>query len=157
VRPATRIVLQATGYEALLGNTYRKGRKATGAHQLAQRAAYLACGTDVVPPNPHGIGDRLACRFLTATADPVELPSLHDKASGMWACSWYGDMRDLSDDRNATVHGADLPLGHRRASRHEFHLDLVIMRTLDWIVRTRPSGIEDLIEEIRSLPPDPAA
>src|SRR5205814_14505 len=66
-RPATRIILMATALEALLGNTYAPGGRATGGHQLSKRAAYLYCGTNILPtPDPHGPGRRGACGILLA-------------------------------------------------------------------------------------------
>jgi hypothetical protein len=153
-RPSTRIVLLATALEALLGNAYRPGARPTGSHVLAKRAAYLWCGTDMTPPSPHGTaaGARPACDLLTTTSDPRGDPNLWHARRGIWACSWYGDMRQLYEDRNAALHGAEARVDHSAASSHQRHLEAVILATVAWVIRASPTSIDDLDREIAALP-----
>jgi hypothetical protein len=154
-RPANRIVLMATSVEALLGDEFDPSRSGAGGDQLARRAAYIWCGTDFDPRTLHRPGSRPACGLLTAKRDPKKDPRLYDRASGVWACSWYGAVRNLYDDRNAALHGS-ATFDQRAATRHEFNLDKVVLATVDWVLDRRPSSIADLDSDIAALPPDPA-
>jgi hypothetical protein len=144
-RPATRIVLIATAYEALVGDDYRPGKGATGAHGLARRAAYWWCGTDIHPPRPHGPTGRYRCPFLN-TSDPTGKP----EASG-WMCTWYDDLRALSADRNAALHAAEDRFSHKQANHHEFMLDRVIEQGLGWLTATGAATLDELDREIGSI------
>lgn len=151
-RPAMRVILLAAALEALLGDKFTPGAKATGGHRLARRAAYLYCGSDLPVPDLHRPGGRPACRLLTATADPRKDPSVYDREPAVWGCSWYGDMRDLYDARNAALHGAEARFDQRAASTHAFHLDAAVLSTLAWVAEIRPRSIDDLDAAIAALP-----
>ena len=151
-RPSTRIVLLATALEALLGDRFQPSASAKGrGHQLARRAAYLACGWEPGPPGLHRPGGRAACAFLMAK-DPRHDPNLHNPELRIWACSEYGDMRQLYDDRNAALHGAATGFDAGTARRHQFHLDHVVVEALSWVSQRRPISIGELDHEIVSLP-----
>jgi hypothetical protein len=152
-RPATRIMLLATALEALLGDKFQPGGSARGrGHQLARRSAYLWCGSDLTPPSLHRPGGRLACDLLTATGDPKKVRNLYEKAQRVWACSWYGNARELYDDRNEALHGAAAGFDGNTAAMHEFHLDGVVMAAVDWVIQRRPTSVADLDAEIGALP-----
>lgn len=144
-RPQTRVVLLATALEALVGDPYAKGERATGAHGLARRAAYWWCATDITPPDPHGPGARGRCPFL-AREDPTRTP----KVDG-WVCSYYETLRELSDDRNEALHAAQDRYPPRTANRHEFTIDRVIEQALGWLVRTGATELDELDREISAL------
>lgn len=153
-RPATRIVLLATALEGLLGNKYVPGRRATGGHVVARRAAYIWCGQGVTQPpiEQHRPGGRAACAFLTTTTDPRRDPTLLHPTRGLWACTWYGDVRTLYDDRNAAVHGADQRWDVKTARTHAWHTSEVILATLGWITETGSAAISDVDAAIDALP-----
>jgi hypothetical protein len=151
-RPATRIILLATALEALLGNRFQPDAAATGAHRLAKRAAYLWCGSDVQPPSLHRPGARPACGLLTAASSPRADPTMYDKATRRWGCSWYGAIRELYDDRNAALHGAASRFDPRAASMHEFNMDHVVLAAVEWVLERRPASIDDLDADIVVLP-----
>jgi hypothetical protein len=151
-RASTRIVLLGTALEALLGDPFVAGHRGVGGHRLAKRAAYLWCGTDMPSPSPHRPVGRPACLFLTAGTDPRGDPSVYDKLSGNWACSWYGIMRHLYDDRNAVLHGGVAALDQKRASAYQFNFDKVLLATIDWILQRQPVSVADLDFDIAALP-----
>jgi hypothetical protein len=151
-RPATRIILLATALEALLGDSFKLDAGATGGHRLAKRAAYLWCGSNVQPPSLHRPGARPACGLLTASSSPRADPAMYDQAGRRWGCSWYGDMRDLYDDRNAALHGGITRFAPRATSTHEFNMDHVVLAALQWILERHPASIDDLDADIRALP-----
>jgi hypothetical protein len=151
-RPATRIVLLATALEGLLGNRYVPGGRATGGHVLAKRAGYLWCGYGVRPEiAPHRAGQREACAFLTTTTDPRKDPILYHRSSRVWACTFYGDVRTLYDDRNAAVHGAESRWDAMSARRRGWYTAEIILATLGWIIETSSTSISDLDRAIASL------
>jgi hypothetical protein len=152
-RPAIRIMLYATALEALVGDPFRAGGATGGrGHLLARRAAYFACGSENDPPGLHRPARRPACEFLTRTRDPRGDARLYHPTRRVWACSDYGDMRNLYDDRNAALHGAAAGFDQRRAASHEFHLDRVVREALRWVIDRQPTSIVDLDDEIASLP-----
>jgi hypothetical protein len=156
-RPATRIVLLATALEGLLGNKYVPGDPATGGHVVARRAAYIWCGYNTRPAiKPHRPDGRPACPFLTTTTDPRRDPALYP-SRGRWACSWYGDIRTLYDDRNAAVHGADQRWDLKSARVHGWNASEVILATLGWLTETGSTAISDVDHAIRALPAETEA
>jgi hypothetical protein len=150
-RPATRITLLATAVEALLGNDFAVDAQATGGPVLAKRAAYLSCGSDVQPPNLHGPA-RLACDFLTTKGDLRTNRNLFDPQRGGWACSWYGDVRDLYDARNEALHAASDRFTHREASHFDLVFERLYVATLGWLVMRSPTALSDLDADIAALP-----
>ena len=152
-RPATRIVLLATALEGLLGNKYVPSARATGGHVLARRAAYIWCGYRSQPAiEPHRPGGRPTCGFLSGTTDPRHDPALYHPQRHLWACSWYGDIRTLYDDRNAAVHGADQRWDLKTARVHGWDASEVILATLGWITETGSTSISDVDDAIATLP-----
>jgi hypothetical protein len=156
-RPATRIVLLATALEAMLGNRFvppGQGKSAqTRGHVLAKRAGYIWCGYGAEPRiQLHRPSGRLACDFLTTTKDPRWDPTLCHPTSRMWACSYYGDVRTLYDDRNAAVHGADQHWDAKEARRYGWYTSEIILATLAWIIETGSTSINDVDAAIVALP-----
>jgi hypothetical protein len=149
-RSSMRIVLLATAIEALLGDPFVPGRAATSTNVIANRAAYLWCGTDFQPPDPHGVGGRPRCAFFDSRNPWVD-PTLHPRP-GKWACSFWGALRTLFDDRNAALHGAETRFSEKAANQHEYTIDKVMVQTLVWIQRASPTSIADLDAEIAALP-----
>lgn len=152
-RPSTRIVLAAAALEALLGDEFKPGvrQSPTGSHQLARRAAFLWCGAE--NNNPHG-PNRPACPFLTEPSDRKLTHRLAEDArhGREWVCSYYGDLRDLYDDRSAALHGAEVRFTNKLASRHEFTVERVMLLVLAWIVTANASSLQDYEAAIAAVP-----
>jgi hypothetical protein len=151
VRSALRVVLLATGIEALVGDPYEEGGSGTGGHQLARRAAFAGCGfgADI---GRHGPG-RAACDYLIATTYK-ELGKMLDarRARGEPAmCSFYWDVRRLSADRGHALHGARLDFPAEDVRKHEWVVRSVILSVLAWITEkgaTRFGEYETAIEAV---------
>ncbi len=152
-RPSTRIVLAATALEALLGNEFTPNvrKNPTGSHQLARRAAFLWCGAE--HNNPHG-PNRPACPFLTEQSDPRLIHRLAEDArhGQRWVCDYYVDLRDLYDDRNAALHGAEVRFTDKLASRHEFTVERVLLLVLGWVAATGATALSDYEAAIAAVP-----
>ena len=144
VEDPIRVVLLATALELLLGDEPMQGRS----HRVARRAAYLTCRDE--PGLPRHGPSRPACFYLRSTSTSEVVAEMERlKAAGQPnVCSFYLDIDELSGDRNAVLHeaaGADL-LGER--SRHETHVDEIILATLEWVSATGTHGLPDLDAEI---------
>ena len=152
-RPSTRIVLAATALEALLGDEFQPGvrKNPTGSHQLARRAAFLWCGAE--HNDPHG-PNRPACPFLTEPSNRKLTHRLaEDGRRGQhWVCSYYADLRDLYDDRNAALHGAEVRFTDKLASRHEFTVERVLLLVLGWVAATGAATLRDYEAAIAAVP-----
>ena len=153
-RPSQRIINVATALEALVGNQYRRWAGATGGHQLARRGAFAWCGLEF--GKPHGPSPaRGACAYLAAK-DGSDLNrrirECEDEIGVRPPCSYYDTLRELSEDRNAAVHGANDRFTERQAQRHEFTLEMVILAVLARVTETGMVTLADYEVAIRALP-----
>lgn len=146
-RPATRIVLAATALEALFGDPYAPGRSGIGAHELARRAAFLWCGSE--SNDRHG-PSRGACPFLT---EPTGNALVKRIAGTAWVCSYYGDLRDLYDDRSRAVHSGDDRFTTKVALSHEFTVERIALLALEWAASTGATSFAEYRAAIAALPP----
>jgi hypothetical protein len=153
LRPDVRVILLATAYEAALGNPYKPSAKATQAHELARRGAYLWCGTDVKPPRPHRPGGEPRCALLVRE-DPRADPEAR-WPGGPWRCSWYNDLRNLSDARNAALHGSRRPATEKLARMAAYRVENVVEQLVRWIVERGATELRELDREIGALPMAP--
>lgn len=147
-RPAQRIVLAATALEALFGNYFLPDVKqiSIGGHQLARRACFLWCGAE--NDDRHGPA-RPACPYLIATSEKTRDRLLAAKPCG---CRYYDDLRALSDDRNAALHGAESLFSDKLASRHEFMVERVLLEVLEWVATTGATTMDEYEAAIAALP-----
>lgn len=147
-RPAQRIVLAATALEALFGKDFLPGVKQhpTGAHQLARRASFLWCGAE--HNDRHG-PTRPACPFLT---EPSEGKLTKRREVKPWTCTYYDELRDMYDARNAALHGADSRFSDKLAARHEFMIERVLLEVLGWVATTGATTLEEYEHAIAALP-----
>ncbi len=152
-RPGPRIVLAATTLEALFGDGFDReiSRQPTGAHTLAARAAFLWCGAEF--GDQHG-PNRAACPFLTApSATALDRQLKADRAAGHDAkCGYYGELRDLWEDRNAALHGAELDVSEELAQRREFMVEQIFLLLLDWLAETGATEFAQYQAAIAALP-----
>ncbi|MDQ3688484.1 MAG: hypothetical protein M3406_00320 [Chloroflexota bacterium] len=150
-RPAMRIILAATALEALIGNDFAPGTAATGGHQLARRAAFVWCGAEF--GDRHG-SQRPICPFLAELNGQQLDQKLRDEAArGVpWTCSYYADLRDLYDDRNAALHGAEVRFTEQLASRHEFTIEQVLFEVLEWVTASGAKTFAQYEGAIGALP-----
>ena len=90
--------------------------------------------------------------MLRASIDPWRDPESYHQELGRWACSYYGDLRELYDARNRALHGPGSPFSHEAASGYRWRMQDVVLASISWVLRTRATSIEDLDEDIRNLP-----
>jgi hypothetical protein len=152
VRPALRVVLLATAIEALLGDPYQEGRPATGAHQLARRAAFASCGYET-PIGRHG-PKRVACDYLIANNGKELGRRLADRqAKGLpTECSTYWDLHGLFRNRGNALHGAALASPTEDVRVHEWVVRGAVLAVLDWITDTGATEVADYEASIRAVP-----
>ena len=150
-RPALRIILAATALEALVGDPFVPGKRATGGHQLARRGAFAWCGAEF--DDRHGTA-RPACPFLTERGrTALERRLTADAGNGVdWVCSYYADLRDLYDDRNAALHGAEVRFTSELAARHEFTVEQALFEILGWVTATGAQTFAEYEAAIAAVP-----
>jgi hypothetical protein len=141
----------ATALEARGRRVQPRAKEPDGSHQLARRAAFLWCGAEL--DDPHG-PNRPACPFLTEPSDRKLTHRLaEDGRRGLhWVCSYYADLRDLYDDRNAALHGAEVRFTDKLASRHEFAVERVLLLVLGWVAATGATTLRDYEAAIAAVP-----
>lgn len=146
-----RIILAATALKALIGNDFAPGTAATGGHQLARRAAFVWCGAEF--GDRHG-SQRPICPFLAELNGRRLEQKLRSQATrGVpRTCSYYTDLRDLYDDRNAALHAADVRFTEQLASRHEFTIEQVLFEVLEWVTTGGAQTFAQYEDAIRALP-----
>ncbi len=69
-----------------------------------------------------------------------------------WTCSYYADLRDRYDDRNAALHGAEMGFTDQLAARHEFTVEQVLFEILGWVSNNAADTFAEYEGAIGRLP-----
>lgn len=139
-----RVVLTAVALEVLLSDS----KSSDAAHRIAQRLAYLTCGSP-----PHGSA-RPKCFYLTAKDTPAVIGEMKElKAKKVPnVCGFYWRVRDIFYARNAVAHQGASRFDEKEARNRLYQSDDMIRAILDWIVGHPTADVDRLDLEIAQLP-----
>jgi hypothetical protein len=158
-QPDIAFLSSVMALEALLGEPDDRAKK----FRIARRVSYFIRG---MPLTRFYAGDRQpACPFMTMTLNQDGNPGsalrevmreVKEAGARGIRCTYFFDVLDIYDDRNALVHGGGLGLTHRQESQATWFIAAYLLHPmLTWFAEHPDIELTALDQEIAALPAMP--